>query len=150
MIRCEDWSHRLTAYIARTATIPFQWGVQDCCLWALGALDAMWGMRHAELIRGQYHDADGAVLYANRRGWKSSVEACQEFCGPPYVSIFEVGDGDLCTRATPDFPWGTVFVRYRAYLIGPDNAGLVAVPSKILWVDSGRWVAFPGGSEKCH
>lgn len=145
MIRRPDWMARLDALVGAHARTPFAWGQQDCCLWALRAIDAICGTAHAAAVAGQYDSADGAVAYAASRGWRTAIDACRDFCGEPLPRAALMREGDLCARTLPGFPFGTVLVRLGGALIGPDAHGLVCVPQRVALVDP-RWLAFPVGA----
>lgn len=142
--RLPDWRVRLTAFVAATRAEPFAWGVQDCALWAVRAIDAMCGTEYAVPIVGQYSSADGAVAYAQARGWRTAADACRDVCGEPLPRVGLAEDGDVCSRPLPMFPWGTVLVRDGDLLVGPEDLGLVSVPWRAAIFDP-RWTAFPVG-----
>lgn len=143
-VRLPDWPARLAAFVEATRHAPFAWGRQDCCLWAVRAIDAMCGTRHAAAIVGQYDSAEGAVVYAASRGWQTVYDACRDVCGEALVRVGLAEDGDICARPLPDFAFGTALVRLGDRLIGPDERGLADVPFRAALV-APQWTAFPVG-----
>lgn len=142
--RLPDWPARLTAYLDATRHRPFAWGAQDCCLWAVGAIDALCGTDHAAAIAGRYATAEGAVAYAAGRGWRTVYDACRDLCGEALIRVGLAEPGDVCARTLPDFPFGTALVRVGDVLVGPDAHGLVDVPFRAALV-APQWTAFPVG-----
>src|SRR5579875_1052465 len=86
--RTQHWVTReLDAYLRDTASKPFAWGSNDCCLFAANAIEAMTGVDIADDFRGKYTDeasafaliklvtggstvADAAAYCANKHGLK--------------------------------------------------------------------------------
>ncbi len=144
MTRHPLWRARLEVFVGASARRPFAWGEHDCCLWALGAIDAVCGTRLADQVRGQYNSSDGAVAYAASRGWRTAADACRDVCGEPLPRVGAMRDGDLCARALPSFPFGTVLVRVGDTLMGPDDCGTGTLPFRVVLL-SPAWTAFPVG-----
>lgn len=144
MTRLPDWPDRLDALIDATRHAPFTWGEQDCCLWAVRAIDAMCGTDHAAAIQGRYTTADGAVAYAASRGWRTVYDACRDVCGEALVRVGLAETGDVCARTLPEFPFGTAVVRVGDRLVGPEEAGLADFPFRAALMAS-QWTAFPVG-----
>lgn len=142
--RLPDWSARLAAYVAATSAAPFRWGQQDCCLWAVRAVDAMCGTDHAAEIAGRYSTADGAVAYAASRGWRTVHDACRDVCGEALIRVGLAETGDVCARTLPDFPFGTALVRVGDRIVGPADGGLADLPFRAALV-APQWTAFPVG-----
>jgi hypothetical protein len=57
-MRYEDWEKRLNDYLNTVG--PFEWGANDCCLFAANAVMAMTGEDYAKEYRG-YKTAKGAL-----------------------------------------------------------------------------------------
>lgn len=51
----------LGAYVQRTATLPWQWGAQDCTIWVADWCLIRWGIDPAARYRGRYDDEAGAL-----------------------------------------------------------------------------------------
>jgi hypothetical protein len=62
MKREQHWATRaLHAFLLQRAAVPFQWGVQDCALFAADGILAMTGVDIAAEFRGKYHDQASAM-----------------------------------------------------------------------------------------
>jgi hypothetical protein len=59
MTRLHDWPEALANYIESRRNEPFQYGVNDCCQFAAGAVTAITGENPA--IRWQYRNEVGAM-----------------------------------------------------------------------------------------
>lgn len=68
MTRLPDWPARLSELVVRAHTQPFRWGIQDCCLWAADAVQALTGHDPAADLRGRYADAKGALCALQAQG----------------------------------------------------------------------------------
>lgn len=68
--RHQDWPTRLSEFLLAQENIPFEYGVNDCCLFVADAVHAMTGMDFAkEHFRNKYKTEAGAY------------KALQKFCG---------------------------------------------------------------------
>ncbi len=56
-----DWEQRLHDFIESRKTTPFEWGVNDCCLFASDALLAMTGVDIADKFRGKYDSEKSCI-----------------------------------------------------------------------------------------
>ena len=61
MIRILDWHTKLADFIHSRLRTPFEWGVQDCALFACDAVKEITGTDLAEDFRGKYDDARSAI-----------------------------------------------------------------------------------------
>lgn len=61
MIRKTTWEEELSDYIASKRDEPFQYGVNDCCMFAAGAVEAMTGENPMEEFVGSYKTIAGSV-----------------------------------------------------------------------------------------
>lgn len=66
MRRFQDWPMRLAAYIEKSRPLRFQWGRQDCCLWACDWVLEATGIDIAASFRGTYDDMQGAAAAMKR------------------------------------------------------------------------------------
>lgn len=66
-MRCRDWQARLAAFVADRRTMPFSWGVNDCCIFAADAVCAMTGQDPAAALRG-YSTAIEAARLVDQHG----------------------------------------------------------------------------------
>ena len=61
MSRVSDWESQLCDYIASKRDEPFAWGVNDCCTFSAGAVEALTGIDQMPEYRGQYTTALGSA-----------------------------------------------------------------------------------------
>ncbi len=64
MRRREDWEARLAAEIEHADSLPFRWGVSDCCLFAANCVVEMTGADPATGLRWAYMNKKGAAKAA--------------------------------------------------------------------------------------
>ena len=104
-MRREDWEKRLMAYLEQVG--PFEWGENDCCLFAANGVLAMTGEDYAKPYRG-YKTAKGALGKLKDLGVDGvATKALGEPKQPAFakrgdVVSFESGDGlalGLCIGA---------------------------------------------------
>ncbi len=68
MKRLPDWRSRLFAVI-QNSNRPFEWGENDCALFAARCAEAVLGIDYAEGWRGTYSDMDGAMAALAAHGY---------------------------------------------------------------------------------
>ena len=61
MSRTSDWESRLGDYIAAKRAASFEWGVNDCCTFSAGAVEALTGIDPMPEYRGKYTTALGSA-----------------------------------------------------------------------------------------
>ena len=64
--RHRDWQSRLQACLAERWARPFEWGVNDCALFACDCVQACTGIDPAKGIRGTYSTEAGAAKVIKR------------------------------------------------------------------------------------
>lgn len=74
MNRVSDWEAALSEYINVMRHAPFEYGVNDCCMFAAGAVEAMTGVDAMAEFRGKY-DSSLSAAKALRDIGQGSLEA---------------------------------------------------------------------------
>jgi hypothetical protein len=59
--RISDWPTHLANFLAEKKDTPFEWGVNDCCLFTCDWLKILTGIDPASDLRGKYTDALSAA-----------------------------------------------------------------------------------------
>ena len=130
MRRVSDWPTRLDQYIAAARARPFDWGVNDCCLFACGAVAAMTGVDPGSWFRGRYRSAFAARLALRQFAGGGLAEAIERLAarhGKPEIAPLRASRGDLCLMGTLDGINGLgVCLGSRAAFMAP--RGLVFAP----------------------
>lgn len=114
------WRTALDALVAARMTQPFEWGKQDCCLWAADCVLASTGIDHAADVRGTYADAAGALRVLARLG---GIEAVAARAGAP-IPALGAGVGDVGLIVLADRSLLAVCV--GAVWLAPGAQGLAA------------------------
>lgn len=63
-----DTEIALHKYVESQIGLPFKFGVNDCPLFTLGAIDIMLGTEHRKEFTGKWHDQKTAWKYAKKNG----------------------------------------------------------------------------------
>lgn len=92
-MRISTWEEALSNYIVTKRHEPFEYGVNDCCLFASGAVDAMTGEDPMSEFRGKY-DSLKTSLIAIRDIGAGTLEATMDGKFPE-VEIGHAQRGDL-------------------------------------------------------
>lgn len=83
MKRSHDWPTQVAQFLLSKRNQPFQWGENDCCLFAADAIIAMGGEDVAEDVRGRYKTAIGARRIMRNLGANDVVELLTQRLGEP-------------------------------------------------------------------
>lgn len=83
MKRLNDWPTQLANFLLEKQKQPFEWGSNDCCLFAADAILAMGGRDVAKDVRGRYKTAIGAHRIMKKLGAGSLVELLTQRLGEP-------------------------------------------------------------------
>lgn len=97
-MRRSDWQSRLAQHLQRASLRSFEWGVQDCALFACDGLLAMTDVDPAEDFRGEYHDMVGAYRALQRFAGGGLLETAEKICARhkwPVITLGFVGRGDV-------------------------------------------------------
>jgi hypothetical protein len=92
-MRISTWEDALSNYIATKRHDPFEYGVNDCCLFAAGAVEAITGKDPMSEFRGQY-DSLKTSLKAIKDIGAGTLEATMDNKFPE-VAISHAQRGDL-------------------------------------------------------
>jgi hypothetical protein len=106
MTRVSDWESRLCDYIASKHGEVFQWGINDCCTFSAGAVEALTGFDPMPEYRGQYDTALGS---ARALGGKTLEQVLDEKFSMVPIGFAQRGDlvlMDNCVGVVAgDYAW---------------------------------------------
>jgi hypothetical protein len=119
-MRINAWEDALSNYIATKRHEPFEYGVNDCCLFAAGAVEAITTEDPMPEFRGQYDSLKGSLKAIKDIG-AGTLEATMDSKFPE-VAIGHAQRGDL---AFFDDSIGVVMGSF-AYFVSDD--GLERIP----------------------
>lgn len=121
-MRLPDWHERLNALVRARIDQPFEWGVNDCCLWPADAVLAMTGRDPAASLRGTYASARGAKSALQQVGGLAGAGAR---CGVEIPPLFaQIGDVGLVNN-TGERDAGAVCIGEQWLAVGRKKMGLV-------------------------
>jgi len=63
-----DWASQMFSVIDAHINSPFEWGMNDCCLFVARVVDAMCGTKHEVELSKHYSDEASALLYIEQSG----------------------------------------------------------------------------------
>lgn len=131
-----NWHYWLEKEITAAGGRPFEWGVQDCALFACNCIKAMTGQDTAAAFRGQYDSEETAYAALQAYAGGGLLETAQAICAdhgfmPILPAYAGRGDLALCRLPTGD-TLGIISLNGREVLVAA-NKGLQRVPfSKII------------------
>jgi hypothetical protein len=105
-MRLSDWEQRLSDYIASKQAEPFAWGVNDCCTFSAGAVEALTGVDPMPEYRGKYDTALGS---ARALGGRNLEEVLDEKFAQVPIGFAQRGDlvlmDDCVGVVAGDYAW---------------------------------------------
>lgn len=123
MERRSDWRTRLNAELDASARRPFEWGSNDCALFAMRCVEAMTGRNPAAPYAGKYKTARGAMGVIRRAGHDSLVG----FAAAHFLAIHPsaANVGDVAAVQTERGPALGIFGSDRIHTMGASGMGTV-------------------------
>lgn len=113
-MRLYDWQARLAAFAKERADMPFEWGRNDCTLFAADAVLAMTGVDHAAGWRGYDNIRDAQRLIDELGGLRAIATAALGdavpvlMAAPGDVLLLDNGGRELlaiCNGTSAIAPW---------------------------------------------
>lgn len=101
--RLPNWPKLLAEFIESRRNLPFEWGRQDCCLFACDGILSQSGLDPAaKMFRGKYRDALGAARLVRKHGGVEAIAAkvCAEH-GWPEIRPAMAQRGDVVLLPMP-------------------------------------------------
>lgn len=92
--RLPDWDRRLARVTEKHLAVPGEWGVSDCLLTAMDAVEAVTGIDPAAKVRGTYSTEQGAAKGLRRR----KVTDVEQMLAKLFATMprLKARRGDLC------------------------------------------------------
>lgn len=120
LTRYENWPDRLAAFFAARLDDAFEWGVNDCAIFAADAVRAITGEDLAAGFRGRYSSEASAAALLDAFG---GIEAILDRALPRRATPLLAQRGDLAITSE-----GALVVVEGRYAIGPGPDGSLRVP----------------------
>lgn len=129
--RHQDWPNRLERFIASRKDAAFEWGKNDCCLFACDAIAELTGMDPAApTFRGTYDTALGAARLLNDHGGvekiAETVTTMHDFAELPTPMLAQRGDLVLVDTESEGPALG-ICVGAEAAITGPQSLTFIPV-----------------------
>jgi len=121
LTRKNDWPERLAAVVRAAAARPFEWGRQDCALFACDCIAAMTGADPAAAFRGRYRTARGAARALRRIAGVDDLGAlATKVLGAPVAPAF-ARRGDIAEVPLLDGPGFGVVLGREVAVVGVEG-----------------------------
>lgn len=124
MMRRKDWRTRLHAEITASQARLFEWGANDCALFAMRCVEAMTGNNQAAPFAGTYKTARGALGVIKRAGHADLAEFAAAYF--PAIHPSEANTGDVAAVQTDEGPALGIVSRDRIHVMRQDGLGTVS------------------------
>ena len=124
-MRLEGWELRLARYINDHMYMPFQWGQNDCMLFAAGGVEAVTGVDPGAEFRGTYDDAISA--YRIIGGTDKIEEFVNGIMGAPIENLALLGRGDAVMADNDGRPCLGICMGTDS--VFPSETGLRSIPT---------------------
>lgn len=93
LTRKSNWESLLSEYISSKRDQPFEYGVNDCCYFCFGAIEAITGVDCMLEFRGQYSNEFGSLRALKEIG-QGDLESTMDYKFP-VIPISVAGRGDI-------------------------------------------------------
>lgn len=128
MMRVRDWSTQLALFLQRRRLAPFEWGTNDCCLFAADAYNVVCGEDLASEFRGRYKTELGAYRALKKAGFNSVEAVLSAKLGEPSQCMIPERGDVVLVDYEGQYTAGVYF--NSVWLVG--ESGLVTAPMS--WV----------------
>ena len=125
-MRLHNHLELLTEAVTEFANQPFEWGVNDCCLFAANCVRAQTGEDYYEQFRNRYTSAIGAAKVMKKDGFESVEAIATNFLGDPMENHLYAKRGDVVMTTTNEGPALGIMFGGGGLFVTP--LGLVRVP----------------------
>lgn len=129
-MRIDNWEQVLADYLTASQTLQFEWGKNDCALWASSFVDMVTGQAIAEGWRGFYDSEAGANALMLERGF-ANCEAIADY-HLQQKPLKMASRGDLVLH-----PCGALGIcdGRRSYFLSPDRgfSAMLTIQCKKAW-----------------
>lgn len=122
-MRRPDWKTRLIAYLGKVASLPFEPGVNDCALFAAGAVEAVTGIDLAAGWRGRYQSLAEGFALLQAAGFADHIALTAAHF--PEIAPALAAAGDLAVVQGPEGDALGVVQGEAIYVLSPRRLGIV-------------------------
>jgi hypothetical protein len=131
-MRFPNWPDLLAGFIEARRSRPFEWGANDCCLFAADWITLATGKDPASELRGKYSTALEAHRYiAAAGGLVALVEEALTRNGFSKIDASLVGRGDLIIRDGGDGDCVGISIGSHAAFVGTDGLRFVPIIDQV-------------------
>jgi hypothetical protein len=123
MERQRGWEQRLFKYTCSMLSVPFEYGKNDCILFAASCVEAVTGEDPASEHRGTYSTETGALRIILESGAQSLGEFVGLYLPEKPVALMQRGDVGIFDGPDGEF----VAVCQGKESVGPTSRGLIHV-----------------------
>ena len=117
--RLPNWPEAFAAALAHVQNTPFEWGKNDCCLFACNVVEAITGTDLAGPFRGYKNRAEAFKVIKGYGGIGKLAESVAQKYGIPEIEPLKARRGDVC-----------LFNNGNGETLGICRGDLVLAPSK--------------------
>ena len=94
MKRFPDWIDRLSEYMESVSKTPFQWGIHDCLIFSMRAVECMTGENYYSKYIGRYYNENDSKIVLREENCRSVVHLVEKHL-PHCESVFSMKRGDV-------------------------------------------------------
>jgi hypothetical protein len=128
--RLPDWAPRLSALLLERATMPFEWGVNDCLSFAAKVVETTTGHNFYPKYSDYIDEASAAAMLQANGGAVGIISSC---LGAGKRNMMAAKRGDIVVVKMPQYTAGVVDDSgQRIALVSPQ--GLIRLPLKMGWM----------------
>lgn len=127
----EGWEKRLSAYIVAMKNTSFEWGVNDCILFAAKGYEIIHGIDYYSQYLPYSTEEEAKEILKNNGGFKGIIS---KSLGSGHKNFLKAKRGDPVLMKIPNYTCGLVDDTGQ-FIIAPGKDGMVRYPiNKATWV----------------
>ena len=130
-----DCDVRLVQFIQKNRGRDFEWGQNDCGMFALRCIYAITDRKQDDPLLGKYSNMQEAEIILHAQGWDNLAQAAESIIGVKPIGLPLMAQrGDVVWVADPhttpemDLGIGSLLVCTGSNILGPGLHGMVSIP----------------------
>lgn len=128
-MRSERWEMALSEYLKEMKDVPFEWGRNDCILFAAKGFERLTGKNHYAEYLGYSTEEEAKKILESNGGFDGIIG---KHIGPSKKDWRKAKRGDVCLMKIPHITCGIVDDSGR-FVAVPSEKGLVRRPLSDAW-----------------
>lgn len=129
MVRVDNWPCHFSNFLRERKGMPFQWGVNDCLMFAADTVKVLIGRDVAGKYRG-YTTKEQAMDMVQSIGMIELIDDC---LGKGHRNYLKASRGDVVVCKMPELTAGVIDDSGKFVAMVLEEGGLIKIPLERIW-----------------